>query len=1100
MLCCPIYFRRLVIVFCFTTVCCPSFSQDKLADSKELIENGIKLYDEQRYQEALKVLLQVPEGDTNYASAKYETALTYLADSAYEEAKITALEGLELQDASPRDFLLIIGHAYDYLGQRDSAIAIYKELAKINPTDHQPIFEEGVVYFQQQKYEEAISLFQRSLMINPYHYRSHLMLGTCYYLQGRLTEAFIALEVSLLTSNNINVARSSIALLGDLTKQADEARKAYESKQEHHRHVVYDDVDQIINAKLALNKGYKIESVLNDAEIIRVAHVIMEKLKYVPKDDNFVMQYYVPMLKEVYDKKLFDPYMLLLFSGYNIEAVEKFAKKQHKDVTEVRGILFPYMSKILATRILSYAERERAKEQYFLDQASDVYFNGNFVTEKGKTAVAAGYARLYQNGRLAAEGSYNNTGKKTGPWKYFHPNGFVKLTENYNDGKIVGELMRYRRSGQPAYYERYNNKEEMVEEKRYTYNGLLSEVTIIKDNKDKTTTTYHRNGQTNLKLVFKDEKIVDGSYTDFHENGQKRRVMEITGGKLDGRYKDHYDNGQVKEDGTFKDGNRVGEFKNYYENGKLYTLLNYDDGELDGPYEEYNDLGDLVSKGYYKKGKRHGPDLDFEDGRQYGRIEYKEGSPVAYEFTNGEGKVVGEQKEGKLSMLRVFYANGAKRSEIPMRNGMFEGEAKYFYSTGALKEQLTYRNGLADGISTEYYRNGKISSKTTMVKGEKTGAYSSYYVNGQLKTKGWLLKGNKEGQWITYSPNGKPDDEIFYIDNEVNGPYKQYNVNGELDYIDFYDRDMIIGVKQYDSTGKILISKRFPGGNGAYKLVYPNGEKYFECELKNGLYQGKFAKYYPGNKIVETGFYNYGSRDSIYTSYFHNGRTSAKGKYSKGKKEGLWQYFTSEGLLARETEYEDDEEEGKDRVYVNGQLHTEFNMHNDNMEGNQVYYGEKNKVACVLKYSNKDLVGYSYMDKDGNLVPMVPIKNGTAQFSTFYPNGAKSTEFNFVEGRLAGKQVRYYSNGQISEERTIENSDYNGPYRRYYEEGKLMYEAFYKDSLLVGEERHYDKDGAVRTNNYFYDKLHGMQQFKDLLTGNTTSIYYHYGRPVFVKN
>jgi antitoxin component YwqK of YwqJK toxin-antitoxin module/Tfp pilus assembly protein PilF len=1097
---CPIDVRRLFIVVCFSAVSYQSFSQEKLADSKELIENGIKLYEEQRYKDAVKIFLQVPEGDTNYTSAKYETALAYLADSAYEQAKITALEGLELQDASPRDFLLIIGHAYDYLGKRDSAIAVYRELAKNNPTDHQPIFEEGVVYFQQQKYEEAIALFQRSLMINPYHFRSHLMLGTCYYLQGRLTEAFIALEVSLLTSNNINVARSSITLLDQLTKQADEARKAYEAKEEHHRHEVYDDIDQIINAKLALNKGYKIESVLNDDNIIRVAHVIMEKLKYEPKDDNFVMQYYVPMLKEVYDRKLFDPYMLLLFSGYNIEAVEKYLKKQQKDVTEVKDLVFPYMSKILATRVLPYAERERAKEQYLLDQPSNVYISGSFATEKGKTTIAAGYAKLYQNGKLAAEGNYNSSGKKTGPWKYFHPDGSVKLTENYQDGKITGELKRYRLNGQPAYYERYNNKEETVEEKSYTYNGILSKVTVIKDNKEKTTTSYHRNGQKNLTLLFNDEKIIDGNYTDYHKNGKVSRVMQIADGKLNGSYKDHFDNGQLKEDGTFKNGNRHGQFKNYYENGKLYTLLNYKDGELDGPYEEYNELGELISKVNYKDGKRHGSDVDFEDGRQYGSIEYKDGSPVAYKFTDAEGKVVGEQKEGKLSMLRVFYANGAKRSEIPMRNGMFEGEAKYFYSTGALKEQLTYHDGLADGMSTEYYRNGKISSKTTMVKGEKTGPYSSYYANGQLKTKGWLIEASKEGQWYTYSSNGKPYDEIFYIDNEVNGPYKQYNVNGELDYIDYYDRDMLVGVKQYDSTGKLILSERFPGGNGSYKLVYANGEKYFECELKNGIYQGKFAKYYPGNKVSETGFYTYGLRDSTSTSYFPNGRTSAKGKYSKDNREGLWQYFTSDGLLARETEYEGGEEEGKDRIYVNGELHTEYNMHNDNMEGDQVYYGEKNKVACVLKYKNKDLAGYTYMDKEGKLMPMIPIKNGTAQFTTFYQNGTKATEFNFVEGRLAGKQVRYYSNGQIAEERSIENSDYNGPYKRYYEEGKLMYEAFYKDNLLVGEERHYGKDGAVRTNNYFYDKLHGMQQYKDLSTGNTTSIYYHYGRPVFVKN
>ena len=68
---------------------------------------------------------------------------------------------------------------------------------------------------------------------------------------------------------------------------------------------------------------------------------------------------------------------------------------------------------------------------------------------------------------------------------------------------------------------------------------------------------------------------------------------------------------------------------------------------------------------------------------------------------------------------------------------------------------------------------------------------------------------------------------------------------------------------------------------------------------------------------------------------------------------------------------------------------------------------------------------------------MVPIKNGTATVTSYYPNGKKSAEFNFEQGRLAGKQVTYYTNGQIAEERSLENLDYNGPYKRYYEDWPL---------------------------------------------------------------
>src|SRR5688572_30035013 len=87
----------LVLLFSFS-----SFAQEKAKDSGELLSEGVRLYDEGKYKDALALFLKVPEGDTNYATMVYETTLAYLADSSYDKAIAMARHGLALPDADYR--------------------------------------------------------------------------------------------------------------------------------------------------------------------------------------------------------------------------------------------------------------------------------------------------------------------------------------------------------------------------------------------------------------------------------------------------------------------------------------------------------------------------------------------------------------------------------------------------------------------------------------------------------------------------------------------------------------------------------------------------------------------------------------------------------------------------------------------------------------------------------------------------------------------------------------------------------------------------------------------------------------------------------------
>src|SRR5690349_16573108 len=80
---------------------------DTLVNSRTVLMQGVKLNDEKHYKEAIKAFKAVPEGDTNYAIAVNELALTSLNDSAFADARTYALKGLALPGKpSRRSFML----------------------------------------------------------------------------------------------------------------------------------------------------------------------------------------------------------------------------------------------------------------------------------------------------------------------------------------------------------------------------------------------------------------------------------------------------------------------------------------------------------------------------------------------------------------------------------------------------------------------------------------------------------------------------------------------------------------------------------------------------------------------------------------------------------------------------------------------------------------------------------------------------------------------------------------------------------------------------------------------------------------------------------
>ncbi len=238
-------------------------------------------------------------------------------------------------------------------------------------------------------------------------------------------------------TDNATNAKKSISVLDGLTEQTDEVVKLYHEKKEQYSHPLFDDIDQIVNSKVALSSDYKLKISLND-NIFRQSQVIMEKLKYDPNDTNFVMQYYVPMLVDVYKNDLVEPLLLLKYSGYGFENVDALAKKKSKEIDDVKKIVFPYFTKIQSTRELNSVKRQKAASRYHYYPKENLIIIGDAITNGSSNDLAVGDVELFRNNHtMRGKGHYDNLGKQDGWWTYYYTTGELKSKEHYAHGNLI---------------------------------------------------------------------------------------------------------------------------------------------------------------------------------------------------------------------------------------------------------------------------------------------------------------------------------------------------------------------------------------------------------------------------------------------------------------------------------------------------------------------------------------------------------------------------------------------------------------------------------------------------------------------------------------
>ena len=1091
-------FKYTFITGLFLLFTCTLLAQrelkNPLIDSKEIIIQSIKLHDDGKYKEAIAEYLKVPASDTNYAQILTELVTSYYADSNFVSAEKYIQTGMELFPEKKVLLLRLLADIYDDSNRSALSQPVYDSIIAITKYDYLTYFNKGISLYRQEKIDEAVVCFQKTVMLNPYYTSAHYFLGVISMTKGNLVEAMLSFTTSLLVSPGNKYFEKAIGHLSSIAqvnKSITDYLKNYKAGKENN----FEAVQDIISSKIALDKNYKLKVDLED-EIVRQLQVMFEKLEYNATDKGFWMQYYVPAYKQIWDTKNLEPFIFYIFSELSLEKVKNYNKKQKKDIEQMSAVMVAYFNTIRKSQELNLAKRETNKIQYYINNYKIAGKGGYGKNEKNEEIFIGPWEFYFNTGTIKSQGIFDNNGLRTGDWKYYYESGSLKEVTHFTLDKFDGKSESWFENGLRYSLSDYKDNELNGIEFLYYFNGRARSASTYKNGKKEGAAKYYKvNGTVSSTVIYSND-LKNGEELTYYETGKLFSKGTYSKDELIGEYNEYYENGKVLKTGSFTNGKSAGPWKWFYDNGQPEYAGTYVNGELDGEYLSWYENGKLESKSFYKKAEVDGKKEDFDDdGILFCETIFEKGRLRDIKFLDKKGNVISNTSSRKGNANVAFYLpDGSKTKEgYFTKDGLQEGKGTYYYKNGKTKIDAFYKNGLLEGKRTTYYANSKIKEEGNYTADAANGYFVTYHNNGKVADEGWYVEGDRQGTFLYYDQLGNLSSKIYYLNDLAHGVAEYYKPNERLDYTEYYDNDWFKKIVQLDTLGNKLSVSELVKGEGKVLFKHYNGKPYFESNYKHYKLNGMYKTTHFDGAVSSIAFYKNGEIDSTFKSWHSNGKPRLEAIYVNRKRTGEWKYFLRSGSLFEVENYLDGKLDGKDIQYNDaGTVDKEYEFKKGNVDGAVKFYAENKTLAVVLYFKDDELTGYSYEDKQGNLLPAIPLLHGTGKVTAYFKNGNKSAVMQFNESFAEGERIIYYSNGKEYINSNRINGDDDGIKKTYYPSGKIMREENFLHGNLHGSSKYYAENGnLINELNFYNSDLHGVCKYYEAGKLTETLIYYY---------
>ena len=176
-----------------------------------VLREGIALYDQGKYDEAITRYEQVLKQNPDSTGAMYELAMTYGQKRQFQMAIDLAAKGTEYSCPQLPQFYALIGNILDGQGQVDQAIDTYKKGIALNTPNAGTLYLNMGVSYQSGKkdFVSSKAAFKQGALVDSNYPGLHLQLATIYLGQGLKTPVLMAFSRFLVLEPNTPRAQSA---------------------------------------------------------------------------------------------------------------------------------------------------------------------------------------------------------------------------------------------------------------------------------------------------------------------------------------------------------------------------------------------------------------------------------------------------------------------------------------------------------------------------------------------------------------------------------------------------------------------------------------------------------------------------------------------------------------------------------------------------------------------------------------------------------------------------------------------------------------------------------------------------------------------------
>lgn len=1053
------------LAFGFSSVAYSQTDYTFVYNSDSFLEEGIRLYDEGKYQEAVKQFEKIDKNDPKFYTAQYEKAISLAAEEDKEVAKAFYEDSYNkgYMDKEP-SFYMAYGSFLSDQKEYEKAEKMFLEALKSQPNNSVLIYNLALLYVRKEDNQKGIDLLKKAITINPGHAASHYLLGLIALEDGRVTEGTMALLAYLTLSPEGSGAENAILKLNAkfaenyLTKSKLEFSKSGDN---------FEDIDVILRNSLPLKKAYKVNSTFDDI-IIRQIQAVAEYSVDHKIQNGFFETTYAPFLADIIKKKQFEG-----FSYYILVSMkEKLGKKLTSQNKKISAFSESYIAndfwEVFAKRKVDLFGKQEEVVVYM--QNNRPYFLGKTVNDKkeGKFKI------LKSDGNISSELNFEND-ELNGPQKYYNEKGTIREEKNYEKGKLNGQRTLYYDNGNIELVENYKN-------------DVLEGIS----------TSYYLNGGKSCEGNYVNGER-DGKIICLYENGSKKTETNFSNGKLNGKYLMFDKAGNITTDSNYLMDKRDGKSLEYFNGKVLKSEIEYKDGKVASSYKAYfpnSVLSEEIT--YVNDIPKTGTHYMTNGKKSYEVIYDKEGYALNYEYYNVFGDKIFQEtynKQGEIKGGLQFEANKPKPVEISVTKGTYlikdfdgttitkgqyekgkkKGEWNYFYRSGIMRSKENFINGKQSGLNYNYNLDARVSSIVNYINDTIVGIYESYE-NGRLANTYHYNKGNLNGPKKSYRPDGSILSESFFIEDNLYSKSYNYWQNGKISSINEYTDDTPTKMQTFTIDGKLENDIDYKNKSGKVTFSYFNGNEIHELNMINGLFNGKYLIKDKSGKIQMESNYSSGTRDGSYLRYGPTGAPQVEINYIAGKINGISKYYDLVGNLRLSDPYIFGDNTGTlTRFYHNKVKFTEFDQFDDSTEGEMKYYNQKGETILILGYENNMLLYYKKLGKDGNLSEKTPVTLQTANIQSVYPNGKTAIEIKYEKGNIDGKFSIFNIEGKPEFEANYDMGLLSGTRVEYYSNGKTYKKENFKKGYFEGLQEFFKEDGKLwLTAEYKNDEMHGL--------------------------